>query len=88
MTAPRFELTSQRQKASRLPTEPPGATGMENSTRHLISGIWPGTARKEQRWMGSHMFKGVKVLALFIQGLHVERRGGWYGARGIFSCTE
>ena len=24
MTAPRFELTSQRQKVSRLPTEPPG----------------------------------------------------------------
>ena len=24
MTAPRFELTSERQKVSRLPTEPPG----------------------------------------------------------------
>ena len=61
---------------------------MENSTRHLISGIWPGTARKEQHWMGSHIFKGVKVLALFIQGLHVEDGVGGMELEVFFSCTE
>ena len=28
MTTPRFELTSQRQKVSRLPTEPPGRSAV------------------------------------------------------------
>ena len=31
VTAPRFELTSQRQKVSRLPTEPPGRPSIVNS---------------------------------------------------------
>ena len=32
VTAPRFELTSQRQKVSRLPTEPPGRPSIVNKT--------------------------------------------------------
>ena len=37
MTAPRFELTSQRQKVSRLPTEPPGRYIIESEKGPLGS---------------------------------------------------
>ena len=43
MTAPRFELTSQRQNISRLPAEPPGATGIYTS---LMNGWTSLTSRQ------------------------------------------
>ena len=48
VTSPRFELTSQRQKVSRLPTEPPGRPVTvyqvlcTDSVKQTYSGMWAG----------------------------------------------
>ena len=40
MTAPRFELTSQRQKVSRLPTEPPGRPDITGEALCILVDPW------------------------------------------------
>ena len=45
MTAPRIELTSQRQKVSRLPTEPPGRQYGHTNSKKMDPGKVANPAR-------------------------------------------
>ena len=51
MTAPGFELTSQRQKVSRLPTEPPGRPGKVRINSHFLKSI-PQSGGKMSKRLG------------------------------------
>ena len=81
VTAPRFELTSQRQKVSRLPTEPPGRP----VCKFWTSDLWtnqPGSRRRKVI-TGFWFFSGLNAWTVCFFTVHKE----YLGAVALRGCT-